>query len=94
MRYSIKEFIKGDGTKQYEVKKYWFGGGYYLKPDVEGYSKKEYKKLCDERKLKSQEIRKYEEYIEIPKDIQGIENIRLYLKSIENIESNDYEFDI
>lgn len=94
MKYNIREFIKSDGSKQYEVKKYWYGKGHYLKPSVEGYSKKEYQELCNKRKLKSEEILKYEICVEIPKDIQGIENVRNYLKSIEIVESNDYDFEI
>jgi hypothetical protein len=37
MKYNIKEFVKGDGTKQYEVKKYWFSKSVFIEPNVEGF---------------------------------------------------------
>lgn len=92
--YDIKEFIMEDGSKKYEVTKYRYGEGIYMRRRIEGCSKRYLEKVNAEAMEEAKKIRRIDFEVEIPSNIQSMEMLTQFLKGTTVKEVNNYSISL
>lgn len=93
--YKINEFIKADGSKEYRVYEISTYPSIYIKARWDGGGSKQQRadELLREAKIRSKTTT-CEYKIEIPNNIQTIDEIKTYLKSRTIVETNEYNISL